>query len=122
MDRLDQVTVSHADKGELSREVQKLNKHSTTHDLQLCALPEPESKFSELCSTHGRHSTELKKSKTPPWFEHGTARSAIVCSTTELWSHAFQVRRVKPYARAPSVVPGRSIIIQANEDLPPRSI
>jgi hypothetical protein len=28
-----------------------------------------------------------KKSKTPPWFEHGTARSAIVCSTTELWSH-----------------------------------
>ena len=22
--------------------------------------------------------------KSPPWFEHGTARSAIVCSTTEL--------------------------------------
>ena len=25
--------------------------------------------------------------KTRPWFEHGTARSAIVCSTTELPSH-----------------------------------
>ena len=22
--------------------------------------------------------------KAPPWFEHGTTRSAIVCSTTEL--------------------------------------
>jgi hypothetical protein len=29
----------------------------------------------------------LTKKETPPWFEHGTARSAIVCSTTELWSH-----------------------------------
>ena len=27
---------------------------------------------------------EVAKKKTPPWFEHGTARSAIVCSTTEL--------------------------------------
>lgn len=34
--------------------------------------------------SHAHFAETDGKKQAPPWFEHGTLRSAIVCSTTEL--------------------------------------